>query len=118
GREGAGGRGLPRPRRSAPGALGSGPPQRRLGPASGSAGCPRRSGRADPQPRCCRDLEKTSAPPYPLAVAIRVVLADDHYLVREGVRSLLEAEPGLEVAAVCDDLDSLLEAVDAERPDV
>jgi DNA-binding NarL/FixJ family response regulator len=59
-----------------------------------------------------------SAPPYPLAVAIRVVLADDHYLVREGVRSLLEAEPELEVAAVCEDLDSLLGAVDAERPDV
>src|SRR6266516_4555521 len=59
-----------------------------------------------------------SAPPYPLAVAIRVVLADDHYLVREGVRSMLEAEPELEVAAVCEDLDALLGAVDAERPDV
>jgi DNA-binding NarL/FixJ family response regulator len=59
-----------------------------------------------------------SAPPYPLAVAIRVVLADDHYLVREGVRRLLESEPEVEVVAVCGDLDSLLRAVDAERPDV
>jgi DNA-binding NarL/FixJ family response regulator len=49
---------------------------------------------------------------------IRLVLAEDHYLVREGVRSLLEAEPGLEVTAVCGDLDSLLEAVDRENPDV
>jgi DNA-binding NarL/FixJ family response regulator len=49
---------------------------------------------------------------------IRLVLAEDHYLVREGVRSLLEAEPGLEVTAVCGDLDSLLEAVDRESPDV
>jgi DNA-binding NarL/FixJ family response regulator len=49
---------------------------------------------------------------------IRVVLAEDHYLVREGVRSLLEAQPGLEVVAVCEDLGSLLEAVDRERPDV
>jgi DNA-binding NarL/FixJ family response regulator len=49
---------------------------------------------------------------------IRLVLADDHYLVREGVRRLLETEPDLEVAAVCDDLDSLLAAVDAEEPDV
>ena len=49
---------------------------------------------------------------------IRLVLAEDHYLVREGVRSLLEAEPGLEVMAVCGDLDSLLEAVDRESPDV
>jgi DNA-binding NarL/FixJ family response regulator len=51
-------------------------------------------------------------------VPLRLVLADDHYLVREGVRRLLETEPDLEVAAVCDDLDSLLAAVDAERPDV
>ncbi len=51
-------------------------------------------------------------------MAIRVVLAEDHFLVREGVRSLLEAEPGIEVAAVCADLDSLLAAVDRERPDV
>jgi DNA-binding NarL/FixJ family response regulator len=51
-------------------------------------------------------------------VAIRVVLADDHYLVREGVRRLLETEPEIEVAAVCDDLDSLLAAVNAEQADV
>ena len=49
---------------------------------------------------------------------IRVVLAEDNYLVREGVRRLLETEPDLEVAAVCGDLGSLLAAVDAERPDV
>ena len=49
---------------------------------------------------------------------IRLVLAEDHYLVREGVRRLLEAQPGLEVAAVCGDLASLFKAVDGERPDV
>jgi DNA-binding NarL/FixJ family response regulator len=46
------------------------------------------------------------------------VLAEDHYLVREGLRRLLETEPDLEVVAACSDLDSLLAAVDAERPDV
>jgi DNA-binding NarL/FixJ family response regulator len=51
-------------------------------------------------------------------VPIRLVLADDHYLVREGIRRLLETEPDVEVAAVCGDLDSLLAAVEAERPDV
>jgi DNA-binding NarL/FixJ family response regulator len=51
-------------------------------------------------------------------VAIRVVLAEDHYLVREGVRRLLETDPEIEVAAVSEDLESLLAAVDAERPDV
>ena len=49
---------------------------------------------------------------------IRLVLAEDHYLVREGIRRLLETQPDLEVAAVCGDLGSLLAAVDAERPDV
>jgi DNA-binding NarL/FixJ family response regulator len=51
-------------------------------------------------------------------VAIRLVLADDHYLVREGIRRLLETRPEFEVVAVCDDLESLLAAVDAKRPDV
>jgi DNA-binding NarL/FixJ family response regulator len=49
---------------------------------------------------------------------LRVVIAEDHFLVREGVRRLLEADPDLEVAAVCGDLDSLFAAVEAERPDV
>ena len=48
----------------------------------------------------------------------RLVLAEDHYLLREGMRRLLETNPELEVAAVCEDLDSLLAAVEAERPDV
>jgi DNA-binding NarL/FixJ family response regulator len=49
---------------------------------------------------------------------IRVVIADDHYLLREGVRRLLETQPDLEVVAVCSDLDSLLDAVETQRPDV
>jgi len=49
---------------------------------------------------------------------IRLVIADDHLLVREGVRRLLETEPDIEVAAVCGDLDSLLASVAAEQPDV
>jgi len=51
-------------------------------------------------------------------VPIRLVLAEDHYLVREGILRLLEARPDLDVVAVCDDLSSLLAAVEAERPHV
>lgn len=51
-------------------------------------------------------------------MSIRLVLAEDHYLVREGIRRLLETQPDLEVAAVCGDLDSLLAAVETEQPDV
>jgi DNA-binding NarL/FixJ family response regulator len=53
-----------------------------------------------------------------MGMPIRVVLAEDHYLLREGVRRLLGSQQGLEVVAVCDDLDSLLAAVARERPDV
>ena len=49
---------------------------------------------------------------------IRVVIAEDHVLFREGVRRLLETLEDVEVAAVCGDLASLLAAVAAERPDV
>jgi DNA-binding NarL/FixJ family response regulator len=49
---------------------------------------------------------------------LRLVIADDHLLVREGVRRLLETDPDIEVAAECGDLDSLLAAVEAEHPDV
>ena len=45
-------------------------------------------------------------------MAIRLVIAEDHLLVREGIRRLLETQPDIEIAAVCDDLDSLLAAVD------
>jgi DNA-binding NarL/FixJ family response regulator len=52
------------------------------------------------------------------SLPLRVVMAEDSYLVREGVRRLLETRADLEVAAACEDLDSLLAAVAAERPDV
>ena len=46
------------------------------------------------------------------------MLAEDHYLVREGLRSLLADQADLEIAAVCGDLEALLAAVAAESPDV
>src|SRR3954447_22562382 len=49
---------------------------------------------------------------------LRLVIAEDHLLVREGVQRLLEADPDLEVVASCGDLASLLAAVEAEHPDV
>lgn len=49
---------------------------------------------------------------------IRVALADDHLIVREGVRTIIEQEPDLELVAVCDDYDSIAAAVDEHRPDV
>jgi DNA-binding NarL/FixJ family response regulator len=50
--------------------------------------------------------------------AVRVVLADDHTLVRAGVRRILEAEPGFEVVAEVADGESALAAVARTSPDV
>jgi DNA-binding NarL/FixJ family response regulator len=49
---------------------------------------------------------------------IRVVLADDSFIVREGMRELLESVDEVEVVATCNDLDSLRAAIERERPDV
>ena len=49
---------------------------------------------------------------------IRVVLAEDNYIVREGLREILAAHERVEVVATCEDLDGLLAAVESERPDV
>lgn len=49
---------------------------------------------------------------------IRVVLAEDNYLVREGLRTLLATVDGIEVIAVCEDLPTLLQAVTDDPPDV
>ena len=38
--------------------------------------------------------------------------------MREGLEQVLDAAPGVEVVATCVDLDSLLAAVESERPDV
>jgi DNA-binding NarL/FixJ family response regulator len=53
-------------------------------------------------------------------VTIRVVLAEDNLLVREGVRRLLETrrDASIEVVAACGDLNSALAAVEASQPDV
>ncbi len=51
-------------------------------------------------------------------MAIRVVLADDSLIVREGVEQLLDASPTVDVVGSCDDIDALFALVDAEAPDV
>jgi DNA-binding NarL/FixJ family response regulator len=51
-------------------------------------------------------------------MTVRVVLAEDSYIVREGLEQVLARAPGIEIVATCGDLDSLRAAVEAERPDV
>lgn len=51
-------------------------------------------------------------------MAIRVLIADDHAVVRRGLAQILEDEPGIRVVAEATDGDSTLEAVRSHRADV
>jgi DNA-binding NarL/FixJ family response regulator len=51
-------------------------------------------------------------------MAIRVVFAEDSYLIRNAVTNLLESNGEIELVATCEDLDSLIETIEAEEPDV
>jgi DNA-binding NarL/FixJ family response regulator len=51
-------------------------------------------------------------------VSVRVLLVDDHPVVREGLRAVLEAEPDITVAAECGSGDEAVRAAAALRPDV
>lgn len=49
---------------------------------------------------------------------IKVVLAEDNLLVREGIVRLLDAHPEIELTAACHDLDSLVSTVEQDPPQV
>jgi DNA-binding NarL/FixJ family response regulator len=49
---------------------------------------------------------------------IRILIADDHAIIRRGLRALLEHEPGLQVIAEAKDGREAVEAAKRERPDV
>jgi DNA-binding NarL/FixJ family response regulator len=51
-------------------------------------------------------------------VAIRVVVAEDSLIVREGLVQLLAGSPSVDVVAAYGDIDAVLAAVDRDRPDV
>ena len=48
----------------------------------------------------------------------RILIADDHEVVRKGLRSLLEPEPGLEVVGEASNGREAVERTVAEKPDV
>jgi DNA-binding NarL/FixJ family response regulator len=52
------------------------------------------------------------------AKSIRVLLADDHTLVRAGIRALLEKLPGVEVAGEASDGREVLDLIQTHQPEV
>jgi DNA-binding NarL/FixJ family response regulator len=55
---------------------------------------------------------------YGHLVGIRVVVAEDSLIVREGLERLLAASPSVDVVATYGDIEAVLDAVDRDRPDV
>jgi two-component system response regulator NreC len=49
---------------------------------------------------------------------IRIILADDHKLVRQGMRSLLESHPGFEVIGEASDGEEALKLMETLSPDI
>ncbi len=49
---------------------------------------------------------------------VRIVLAEDNLLVREGLQQLLGMAADLDLVAACADMEALLETIERERPDV
>ena len=60
-------------------------------------------------------LEEAWSRSYPCEVT-SVLIADDHGIVREGLRRLLEAEPDITVCAEASDGREALELVEKEEP--
>lgn len=53
-----------------------------------------------------------------MAEPIRLVIVDDHAIVRQGLRSILEREPGIEVVGEAATADEALDLVAATRPHI
>ena len=64
------------------------------------------------------DARAPHSDPRPTAGPIRVVLADDHAVVREGVALMLDLAEGIEVVGSAADVEDALRVVAEQRPDV
>ena len=67
--------------------------------------------------RCSHD-DPAWPPSYRAPVPIRVVIADDNLLVREGLAQVLVGQQTVELVGAYADLPSLVEAIEADPPDV
>ncbi len=73
------------------------------------------TGAPGPRRRPCEGAWAGAAPP---GKPIRVVIADDHAMVREGARRILETHPDLRVVGETDRADGVVELARSVTPDV
>jgi DNA-binding NarL/FixJ family response regulator len=62
---------------------------------------------------CCRGATR-----YGHLVAIRIVVAEDSLIVREGLQQLLAVSPSVDVVAAYGEIQAVIDALDRDRPDV
>jgi DNA-binding NarL/FixJ family response regulator len=63
-------------------------------------------------------LPGVAAHPNVSSMALRVVVADDSYLIREALAQVLEGVRDVDVVAMCADRHGLMAAIEADLPDV
>src|SRR5262245_19063755 len=92
-------------------------------PAQGWPGCataprPPAAHSRSPAPRTVAPPSKPAFPPTepPMPDRHRVLIAEDHYLVREGTRHLLEDSDQVDVLAAVSTAEELLDAVERLQP--
>ena len=49
---------------------------------------------------------------------MKVILADDHRIMREGLRAILEKDPAISIVGECEDGNEALEMVERLKPDI
>ena len=63
-------------------------------------------------------VDGAHSPRAAVSGVIRVALVDDHHLIREGLRLVLQGDPGFEIVGEAADHASAIDLVATERPDV
>jgi len=64
------------------------------------------------------ETETETEPKSSVAPPIRVVLAEDHALMRRSLRLLLDGEEGVQVVAEAEDMEAAVRHVHSDKPDV
>src|SRR5579872_2486791 len=64
------------------------------------------------------EMEDLLPPPMPPLRAYRVLIADDHAVVRCGLRSLLSGQPGIEICGEASDGGEAIAMTKSEKPDL
>src|ERR1700755_3190998 len=69
-------------------------------------------------PRCTYESHSMNTPTKDGTPRIRIIIADDHLLLRQGLQVLIETEPDMVVVDQADSGESVVRKTIAQQPDV